>query len=136
MTDHAAVNQETWNDVVSFYEDESMFGRRWQALAPLRHLVKKIATSERAKKFRAGQSMFTLCISTTPYHGLEEKDPCVCVDEINALRLINDEAPKFEIAYWPDTRCATEKYVCSEDNVLEVLDQVLDKLWEATKAGA
>ncbi|HIK19339.1 MAG TPA: hypothetical protein IGS53_29240 [Leptolyngbyaceae cyanobacterium M33_DOE_097] len=128
----AAVNQETWNDIVKFYyEDEFFFGKHWQSLAPLRHLVKKIAASERAKKFRAGQSMFTLCISTTPYHGLKEKDPFVCVD---VLRSIKDEAPGFEIAYWSDLQCATEKHVCSEENALEVLDQVLDKLWRATEA--
>lgn len=127
----AAENQESWDDVVSFYEDESAFGQRWQSLTPLRQLVKKLATSERAKKFRAGQAMFTLCISTTPYHGLQEKDPFVWVD---ALPPIQDEAPKFEIAYWPDTHRATEKHVCNEENVFEVLDQVLDKLWQATKA--
>lgn len=132
--DAADENQETWDDVVSFYEDKCFFGEYWwQILTPLRLLVKKMAISERAKKFRAGQAMYTLCISTTPYHGLKEKDPSVCVD---VPRPVKDEAPRFEVTYCPDQSCATEKHVCGEDNVLEVLDQVLDKLWRATKESA
>lgn len=137
MSNHAAAeNQETWQEVVLFYEDESFFGKYWwQSLTPLRHLVKTIAASERAKKFRAGQAMVTLCISTTSYHGLKDQDPYVCVDVQRPMKEdVKEEAPRFEIAYWPDSSRATEKHVCSEENVLEVLDQVLDQLWQATKA--
>ena len=132
LNHNAAVNQETWNSMVRFYEDEFLPMQHWQYLAPLCRLVKKIAASDRAKKFRAGQSLVTLCISTTPYHGLKEEDPSVCVE---ALRPVKDEAPRFEITYWQAIGQCAEKHVCDEENVLEVLDTLLDKLWRATKAG-
>ena len=116
--------------MVRFYE-YFLTMTHWQYLAPLCRLVKVIAASDRAKEFRAGQSMVTLLISTTSYHGLRDGDLCIAVD---VHRPQDDEAPEFEIQYCPRNQ-KSEKQSCNEENVSHVLDEFMDRLWHDTKSG-
>jgi hypothetical protein len=127
--DNATVNQETWNRIVIFYE-RFLSMEYWQYLTPLYCLVKQVASSEKAKSFRAGQSLVTLMISTTSYHGLEDNDPFVTVE---LQRTEKDEAALFEVEYWQGNTFI-EKRVCDEENVLSVLDEFLSRLWRDTKS--
>ena len=119
-------NLESWREMVSYYED---FVRHtdWEWLQPLLRVVRKLAASHMAEKFRAGQSLWHLIISTAPKWGLDENEPFI------AMTLIG-KSPQLKIEYWEKTGGRVlEKHTCGEDDVMPFLQPVLDRLWEGTR---
>jgi hypothetical protein len=77
----AGQNRESWREVIEFYE-EMVQSPQWAFVAPLLTLARQFAATERAERFRAGQSVLTLVISTAPQHGLRPGEPFVTVEAL------------------------------------------------------
>jgi hypothetical protein len=122
-------NQASWDFMVRFFEGY-VVKPDWEYLLPLLQLVKTIAISERALKFRAGQTVTMLKISTAPYHGLKENDAFV---NVTVYEVQNDVAVSFEVTYWKPSRSSTQVWHCSQEELLSTVDSAMAQLWADTK---
>jgi hypothetical protein len=120
------LNLDSWREMLAYYEDFVQHPD-WKRLYPILRVVQRLSSSEASKRFRAGQSLWHLIISTAPKHGLEENEPFVVVT-------LNGDTQQLLIEYW-DKTCGSilEKYICNEDDVMSYLHPVLNRLWENTK---
>jgi uncharacterized protein (TIGR02996 family) len=118
-------NTASWKSLIGLFE-QLFQGPDLAFLAPLLHLVRKLAESETAKLFRGGQSMYTLIISTAPKHGLELGDPFVAVSLTQGGR--------FELDHRDTTGGKiTSGQSCGEEDLLTQLGQTLARLWSSTR---
>ena len=119
-------NLESWREMVAYYED---FVRHpdWERLYPILRVVQMLASSDVAKQFHAGQSLWHLMISTAAKWDIEEDEPFVVVT-------LDGDSPQLLIEYW-DKTCGSilEKHICDEGEVLSYLRPVLNRLWENTR---
>jgi len=120
-------NPSSWRWIVAFFERVTAgpFGARW---LPLLRLVQQLADSPYANDFRAGQSLYSLLISTKSENGLEATDPYIFVNAD-----ANSELVRLE--YW---RCEerdglAESHNCNEAELLDNLKPLLARLWNETK---
>lgn len=67
----------SWQWMTLFYK--ASIKLQGERLVPLLELVKTIAASDDASRFRVGQSVYALIISTTSNHWLEQDNPHVVV---------------------------------------------------------
>ena len=129
-TKSALENQQSWDFMVRFYEGIISRNEHHYNLIPLLHLVNKIASSERAKKFQAGQNIHTLMISTASYYGLQKDDFHVTV----GIEYNEDESTFLAVKYFHSYTDCVEQHKCAEETVLSVLDNILERLWRETKS--
>lgn len=126
----SSINRQSWNFIERFYEDW-VSKPQWAYLMPLLCLVKTISRSERAAKFQAGQSVTDLKISTVPYHGLKAEEPFV---SISVHDVQNNIAVSFEVIYWRSNHSVGHSWLCSENELLSILDTALTQLEAAPVA--
>jgi len=121
----AEKNVESWKKVVVFFR-EFASKENWEFLESMHELTEIMVKGENARLFRAGQSLYYLLISTAEKHGLESDEPFVSVQlEKNKLWLIQ---------YYESLGKSTQSQTCSNNNeVLDVLQIFLDRLWLATR---
>src|SRR5688572_11364809 len=120
-------NKQSWNRMVEFYQEFET--RQWTFLAPLADLVRTVAASDLADRFRAGPSLYHLLVSTAPRHRLEPDEPFVSVTI--------DEAGVFSLAYWREIGGPIlARKRCEAKDVLSELSTLLERLWADTKGSA
>jgi hypothetical protein len=112
-------NLESWSEVLQSYE-EDLQEPGWDWLQGFLPLVKRLATSDRARHFRAGRSLSRLLISTKTEHGLDDEDPFVAV-------VPRPQAPT-EVIYVHARTRHPEKQLCDEDSLPASIEAVLDHL--------
>jgi hypothetical protein len=112
----------SWKHMVAFYE--AIIARDSDAkgvAAGMLPLVRRLATSDVAGRFRAGQTMTTLVISNSATHGLTPADPCVTV--------YFHPSGEYEIAFKPyGATAARQNRKAALHEVGAVVDAVLSKL--------
>jgi hypothetical protein len=97
-----------------------------QGLLPVFKLAKRISTSEQAKLFRAGTSLYSLLISTAEKHGLKDGEPFIAIDTWRS------RSPKVE--YWQGNNRVAESALCdSADSLAMALQPFLERLWSETR---
>ena len=118
-------NAGSWQGMISFYE--KIIGWQGQRYLPLLDLVKTIADSDDALKFRAGQSLESLIVSTTSYHGLEQHDPHIVV-------YADRKTDLFVIEYWcgQNKDDMVESRTCQSNELLTTISPLMQRLWQDT----
>ena len=118
-------NRESWRRIIEFYE-EMVQSPQWAFVEPLLALARQFAATERAERFRAGQSVLTLMISTAPRHGLRPGEPFVSVAAQGA-------GEEFKLQYWNEVGGRVlDALVCHEDELAGAVDALLARLWDDT----
>lgn len=118
-------NKESWIEIIAFYE--ALLDSDYSDVAPLLlDLVSRFGATPRAERFRAGQSLWHLMISTAAQRGLKDHEPFVAVT-------INDDF-QFQIEYWEGFgKQSDDIAICDATTVLVILDQFLSRLWSDTR---
>ena len=133
-------NLASWEKIVQFYKkfvDDSehhfpLENPMHKALIPIYNLVKEISTTEQAKLFRAGQSMYDLVISTAEQHGLKPGDHSIRV--LNDAEFIIIQYDVGSLLFDGDNPNIYESHTCNPgDNLMIVLQPLLSKLWNETQ---
>jgi hypothetical protein len=127
-----SANQASWDAIVRFYED-FVARPQWNYLMPILRLVKTVAMSERATRFRAGQTVANLKVSTAPYHGLKAADAFI---SIAVQEVQNEMAVAFEVNYSRLADSGSCTWICSEEELISVLDGYVFALEEIDGAEA
>lgn len=118
-------NKKSWNSMVWFYQ-KLLETPHLRSLEPLVGLVRTVADSDLSDRFRAGQSLLTLMVSTAPKHGLEPDEPFVSVTI--------DEAGVFSLEYWREVGGPIlARKRCGAQDALSELSTLLERLWADTK---
>lgn len=123
----AGENLRAWQLALETYEwlcSKPMYS---EVLTPVFDWAKEFSQSEQAKLFRVGIPGLYLTISTKEKHGLEHGDPCIVVN-------VDDEKPELLIiSYFPQNIENTENFTCKNDEIMDVLQPLLDRLWDETR---
>jgi hypothetical protein len=125
-------NQTSWERMKVSYSQDLQYALTEQLKRPLRvllNVVEVISHSERARLFRAGQSLSNLIVSRTSYHGLKNTDPFVSA-EIHIDPVTLDHS--FTITYWRADGDAVQQWICSGEDILSTLDLAFVRLWNDT----
>jgi hypothetical protein len=121
----AVKNLKSWDRMVLFYEGHQTSDYH-EFTTPLLELVRRIAGTRRAERFRAGSSLWHLMISTAEKHGLKEHEPFVGVT--------TDQDLRYRIEYYSAfTRRVDAAATCDTADVLGELDRFLARLWAETR---
>ncbi len=122
-------NPSSWRWTVSFFEYETTLPNfPWaDQCLPLLRLTEYLAGTEVAQRFRAGQSLIDLVISTKGHHGLGWTDHYVRVGTA-----WKDE--KYRVEYWRGGMAGdmVVGYVVTESEIIDTLMPLLDRLWAET----
>ena len=112
--------------MISFYE--TLITWQGPLFAPLLELVTAMAASVDASRFRAGQSLDALIISTTSYHGLEQDDPHICVQ-------VEWTTGLFVLEYWRghNQNDMLDSSTCQGNELMNRLSPLLEHLWRDTR---
>jgi len=132
----AKQNPDTWRQMIAFYE-ALVSGPSGTCLSPLLRLVRQIAASDRARSFRAGQSLWRLIISTAAHHGLSPDDPYVLVTlkpEVQFGGPSADRERRLRAVYHDPAHGVHEEHVCREEKILATLDLLLERLWNDSRS--
>ena len=120
--------RESWRRMVEFYEFFASSSSSGRAVAVgMLPVVRKLADTEVAGTFRAGQSLTTLMVSTAKYHGLKPEDAFAT--------LYFGPDSLFWLSYKPPGIDAREQeWKCSAVEVEARFRQVLERLKADTEA--
>ena len=122
-------NPSSWRWTIAYFEYVTALpDPRWpDQCLPLLRLTTYLADSDVAQKFRAGQSVSDLVISTKGKDGLHWTDQRVKVGSA-----WKDE--KFRVEYWRggESGDLVEGYVVTESEIIDTLMPLLDRLWSET----
>ena len=121
-------NASSWEWTVAYFEYLTSDPNKGRFL-PLLRLVRQLAAGEYAQSFRAGQSAWNLCISTATQNGLRIDEPRVVVT------LGADDAWIVQYYKGAEVSDLLESYSCSQETLLPVVTEFLQRLWKETRGG-
>lgn len=123
-------NVNSWRDIVGFYEYFAGLEHCRAFVMPMLRLVRQLAETEIAQSFRAGQSLWTLSISTAAQHGLGPDEPFVIV-------FMTAEGQSFQLEYRARIGGEVlEERRCTAAEVRTELERMLALLWANTRGRA
>jgi hypothetical protein len=133
-------NLDSWKSTALFYKEyidsplnELLSEISWRkTFTPIYNSVKNILTTEQAKLFRAGHTVYELLISTANEHGLKSGEHYIRIASEGGFIIIqyeimgsitDDGNPK-----------AYESIVCTlQDDLMPALQPLLTRLWNETR---
>ncbi len=121
-------NPSSWQWTIAFFEDITSHPN--EKFLPLLHLVQQLAASEYAPYFRAGQSVWSLVISTAARNGLRFDEPYV---RVALLRL--DIPDTWQVGYYRGALAddLLDSRSCSTESLLPIVTVFLQRLWQETR---
>jgi hypothetical protein len=121
-------NSASWRFIVAFFQERTS-NPYLEYLRPIHELVERLAASGYADRFRAGQSLYSLMISTAPYHGLNPDDPYVFVGTVG----YHSDLFRVEYCSGELQDDLVEERCCKADELWPNVTALIERLWDDTQ---